>query len=159
MLYLKVCIFAQPKTSDIVVENEEIRHRGVVFDISGRRIDVSVKPEEACGSCKAKSVCAAGDGGQRIVSVMSEVPDMFSIGEEVEVSTARIMGVKAVIYAYVIPFVIMLSLLLALLEAGVSESTAGLSALCGVAAYYIVLFFFRRKLEKTIIFKIHKIYE
>lgn len=142
-----------------MVENEEIRHRGVILDICGRRIDVSVKPEDACGSCKAKSVCAVGDGGERIVSVMSDIPHMYTVGEEVEISTAKIMGVKAVIYAYVIPFVIMLFLLLALLDFGASESTAGLSAICGVVTYYIVLFFFRRKLEKTIIFKIHKIYE
>ncbi len=150
----------KPKTSDIVAESEEIGHRGVIVDISGRQIDVSVKPEDACGSCKAKGICAVGDGGERIISVMSEVPGMFEVGEEVEVSTSRIMGIKAVICAYVYPLFIMLVLLLALLEAGTSETVAGLSAIGGVVLYYLaLLFFFRRRLEKTIIFKIHKIYE
>ena len=53
----------------------------------------------------------------------------------------------------------MLVLLLGLLEFGASETVAGLSALGAVAIYYIVLAFFRKKIEKTIIFKIHKIYE
>lgn len=141
------------------MENEEIRHRGVIFDISGRRIDVAVKPEDACGSCKAKSVCAVGAEGERIVSVMSEVPSIFKIGEQVEVSTARAMGINAVVYAYIIPFFIMFVLLLVLLDVGVSETVAGLSALGSVALYYIVLAFFRKKLEKTIIFKITKVYE
>lgn len=141
------------------MENEEIRHRGVIFDISGRRIDVAVKQEDACGSCKAKSVCAVGESGERIVSVMSEVPGIYQVGEEVEVSTSKVMGVKAVMYAYVFPFFVMLVILLALLELGASESAAGLSALGGVILYYIVLYFFRNKLERTIIFKIHKIYE
>ena len=142
-----------------MVENKEIRHRGVIFNISGRRIDVAVKPEEACGSCKAKSVCAIGNEGERIVSVMSDISSAFEVGEEVEVSTAKAMGVKAVVYAYIIPFFIMLVLLLGLLEFGASETVAGLSALGAVAIYYIVLAFFRKKIEKTIIFKIHKIYE
>lgn len=141
------------------MEDTEIRHRGVIFDISGRRIDVAVKPGEACGSCKAKSVCAVGDGGERIVSVMSEVTNMFRVGEEVEVSTAKATGVKAVVYLYIIPFFIMLVTLLGLLELGATETVAGLSSLGGVALYYVVLSFFRKKVEKTIIFKIHKIYE
>lgn len=148
-----------PKTSVRVLENEDIRHRGVVFNISGRRIDVAVKPEEACGACKAKSVCAVGNEGERIVSVMSEVPAMYSVGEEVEVSTGKAMGIKAVVYAYIFPFFIMFVLLLGLVEFGASEPVAGLSALGAVAVYYIVLSFFRKKVERTIIFKIHKIYE
>lgn len=143
-----------------MAEIEEIRHRGVVSDISGRRIDVCVKPDDACGSCKAKSVCGAGEGGERIISVMSEVSGIFQVGENVEVSTSMIMGIKAVVYAYIYPLFIMLFLLLVLIQMGISEAVAGSSALIAVALYYIALMlFFRKKLEKTIIFQIHKIYE
>ena len=128
----------------------------MVFDIVGKRIDVSIEAREACASCKVKNVCGMGESEQKIVSVMAENPAVFHIGEEVIVSVGQGMGLKAVVLAYVVPFALLLCTLLILLEAGIEEALAGLFSLGAVALYYCVLYFFRKKIEREIVFKIRK---
>ncbi len=136
--------------------SHEIEHSGVVFDIVGKRIDVSVEAREACASCKVKSVCGMGEHEQKLVSVMVDEPAAFQIGEEVVVSVEQGMGLKAVLMAYVLPFLLLLCTLLVLLEAGMEEALAGLFSLGTVIIYYCVLYIFRKKIEREIVFKIRK---
>ena len=81
----------------------------------------------------------------------------FEPGETVEVFTERSMGIKAVFFAYVFPFLFIFSLLLVLLQNGASEPVAGLGALLSGGCYYIVLYLLRHKIEKEIIFKVRKL--
>ncbi|MCC8035646.1 MAG: SoxR reducing system RseC family protein [Rikenellaceae bacterium] len=135
----------------------DITHKGLIFDIVGNRIDVSVTPDNACAGCKAAAICTISETADKVVSVISDHPEYFEIGEEVIVSVGRGMGVRAVILAYVIPFLVLLFTLIGLLSADVSEPTAGLISLGAIAMYYSVLYFFRNRIERELIFKINKI--
>lgn len=136
---------------------KEIKHKGLIFDIVGNRIDVAVTPESACAACRAAAMCVISDKEEKVVSVVSEHPKIFSIGEEVEVTVGRGMGVKAVVLAYVVPFAVLLATLLFLISSGAGEPVAGLGALAAVGIYYLGLVFFRKHIESEIIFKINKI--
>ncbi|MCD7969145.1 MAG: SoxR reducing system RseC family protein [Alistipes sp.] len=135
----------------------EITHTGLVFDIVGKRIDVAVTPQTECASCKAASLCVAGQSGEKIVSAITEHPEFFSVGEQVRVSAQRGMGIKAVFLAYILPFIVLMAVLIILTSAGSDEAVAGLAALAAVAVYYICLYFFRHSIEREIIFKIDKV--
>ncbi|MCD8073115.1 MAG: SoxR reducing system RseC family protein [Alistipes sp.] len=134
-----------------------ISHKGLIFDIVGNRIDVSVTPESACASCKAAAMCTMSESTEKVISVVSDHPSFFRVGEQVRVSVATGMGVKAVVLAYVLPFLVLLFSLIGLLSAGLPEPTAGLLSLGAVALYYICLYFFRTHIERELIFKIDKI--
>ncbi len=66
------------------------------------------------------------------------------------------MGMTAVLWAYVVPFVVLLGALVAASLAGWSDGAAALAAVGGIALYYGTLYLLRERLEKKIHFKIHK---
>ena len=136
--------------------NGELEHRGTVLAVNTGWVDVAIQPEEACGSCKAKSACGMSEQGEKVVSVATELTDAYSVGDQVTVSVSRRMGFKAVFLAYVIPFVLLLVSLLVLVGQGVGEGASGLISLGILALYYMVLYLFRDRIGREIVFKISK---
>ncbi|MBE6209602.1 MAG: Fis family transcriptional regulator [Rikenellaceae bacterium] len=134
-----------------------IEHKAVVVAVEGSVVEVEMTVEEACAGCRAKEICGVGTGERRVVAVHDSMAQYYEVGEQVSISIEEIMGVKAVIYTYIIPFFIMITLLLGLKAAEASDLVAGGSALLAAGLYYVVLWFFRSRLEKEIVFKIKKL--
>ena len=134
-----------------------IEHKAVVTDVDGDVIDVEMTVADACASCKAKAAC--GLDGQKRKLLRLEIQDgqRYSKGETVMIDIETIMGVKAVVYSYIIPFFILLGVLLVLLSVGTGEMIAGCSSLGAMLLYYGVLYLFRHRLERTIRFRVRKI--
>ena len=118
-----------------------------------------IEAEGACASCRAKTLCGMSESQDKLISVATVDAPYYQIGEEVEVSVQQQMGIKAVMIAYVFPFLLVMAVLLGLLEGGVNELSAGLSALGLLVLYYIGLILFRRRIAKDIVFEIHKLQE
>lgn len=137
--------------------SSNINHIGTVAAVGSNVVDVLIHAKEACASCYAKGSCGAAEGESKVISVYTEQAQFYNVGESVEVSISQTMGIKAVIIAYVFPFLLTLGLLLGLLKSGVSELVAGISALVLMTVYFIGVYVFRNKIEKEIIFKITKI--
>lgn len=131
-----------------------VEHEGIVKAIEGGRVDVEVTVQSACGSCKAHSSCAMSEQAEKIVTVWTEDAEHYEVGQQVTVEMEQVMGIKAVVYAYVVPFFIILGVLLVLMECGAGEVISGLSSLGACALYYIGLWLLRHKLEKVIVFRI-----
>lgn len=135
-----------------------IKHKGEVIGIEGDRIEVKMTVESACTACRVKSVCGMDESEDRIVSVKdAALSGMLSIGEKVMVSISEGVGMKAVMYSYILPFLVLVSVLVIASVVQESEGVAAIMALAACAIYYIVLYVFRNKIEKEIIFKIDKI--
>lgn len=142
-----------------MAQQDSIRHTGTITSVGDGTVEVAVKPEEACGSCHAKSICgASGDNDRRMVVPVLD-PSEFTTGEIVEVSVEKTMGIRAVLLAYVVPFIVMFAVLLTMLRLGYSELKSGIWSLASVAVWFLLLRMFRRRLDKEIIFKVHKIDE
>ena len=136
---------------------KDIKHKGIVVGISQDMVEVMIKAESACTACKAKSVCGMDESEQMVIAIETPCAEAYSLDEEVAVSIKQIMGLKAVLYVYMLPFLIVLLSLIGLLQIGVSELTAGLGALGVLVIYYFLLYLFRSKVEKEINFGIEKI--
>lgn len=134
-----------------------IEHTGKVIFVEGDRIDVEMVVDSACSSCKAKAACGMSESKEKVVSLLTETARMYEVGDDVMVFMEQRMGIKAATYAYIIPFFIMLAVLLVMQEIGFSDLVSGLSSLGSLLVYYIVLFFFRKKIEKEFIFKLRKL--
>lgn len=126
-------------------------------EVGDKLVEVEFVTESACASCKAKGLCGVDEGNKRFVTVYEPLAQYYSVGEQVMIGVSEVMGMKAAIYAYIIPFFILLGTLLVTLHIGWSETMAGLTSLGLMALYYIVLYLFRRRIEKEIVFKIRKI--
>jgi sigma-E factor negative regulatory protein RseC len=140
-------------------ENEGgiLEHKGVVIALNHGWVDVAMQVESACIGCKVRGACGMADQKEKLVSVAADISETYSVGEEVIVSIGRSMGFRALFLSYVIPLVLLLVSLLALLGAGVGEGVAGLSSLGVLAIYYLILWLFRNRIRRKIIFKIRKI--
>lgn len=134
-----------------------IEHEGVIVEIKGNsKAVVSIVSKSACASCHAKGVCSAADQKEKKIEVTLSSDDNYSVGERVILSLESGIGLKAVLVLYVIPLIILLTLLLTLLNRKVSEPMSALISVGSVALYYVLVKIFNISLERNLYFKIRK---
>lgn len=134
-----------------------IEHEGVIVEIKGNsKAVVSIVSKSACASCHAKGVCSAADQKEKKIEVTLSSDDNYSVGERVILSLESGIGLKAVLVLYVIPLIILLTLLLTLLNCKVSEPMSALISVGSVALYYVLVKIFNISLERNLYFKIRK---
>lgn len=138
-------------------KNIEIRHRGRVCAITQEGVKVEILNKSMCAACHARSLCSLGDEQIKTVSVKYCDSSMFSIGEEVEVVMRQTMGLKAVLFSYVYPLIILMILLLSLPRLNINELFSALLAVLAVAAYYLILYLCRDRIAKSFILTIAKL--
>lgn len=135
----------------------EIRHCGQVIRVQGSKVSVRMTVNSACGACHARGVCGVGESAEKIVEADTASAGDFRVGDEVEVALVRnSMGVRSVVLAYVVPFFVLAGLLAGSVAAGAGEGVAALSAMGGVAVYYLLLYVLRERIGKSIKFTITK---
>ena len=138
-----------------------IKHDGIVIAVnSNGTVRVRIVQTSACASCKAKAMCASAESKEKELTAFtvhncsgSEV----KVGDEVVVMVQQKMGWKAVLLAYVLPFAVMMSVVaVGNGVLGVREEVIGTAALCAMGVYYIVLGFFKDKIQKEFSFTARK---
>lgn len=136
-----------------------MEHEAVVVEVIAeqKRVDVEMVVSGACGSCKAKAVCGGGESQVRQVAAYTDHPELYNVGDRVVISIEQIMGYKAIVLSYIVPLIVML-VALALTHSRYGDLVAGISALGACVLYYIVLAFFRKRLERVIVFSIKNKY-
>lgn len=123
-----------------------IKHDGIVIAVNGDgTVRVRIVQTSACASCKAKAMCASAESVEKEIDAVSD--GLLAIGDEAEVLVAEKIGWKAIFLAYILPFVVLLGSVLVLNEF-MKEELAGTIALCAMGVYYIVLGFFKNKIQK-----------
>ncbi len=138
------------------MESKAIHHKGRVVDIREGKIVVVLHKSGACGGCKAKDKCGMVESENREVEVAYPRDKEFEVGESVVVSVTMGMGRRAVIFAYVLPLLILVfSMVLGGIFA-LAEWALALIGLVGVACYYFFLYLVRGKIEQKINFTITK---
>lgn len=137
-----------------------MEHKARIVEIVAeeKRVEAEMVVDSACGSCKAKEVCGQGESQSRKVTVYVDHPEIYSVGQEVTIYIEQIMGIQAVVYSYIVPFFLMLAALFVTNSMALGDLVAGVSALGVCALYYVVLYFFRKRLERVIVFRIKNEY-
>ena len=136
------------------MKKEEITHKGRIVEITPEFTTVEIVSESACSACHAKGLCGVSESKTKAVQLPTRGWDNWQVGDEVSVCLKASMGHKAVWIAYVIPLVVLVSVLLALAPKG--ELLAGLCAIGAVALYYLLIFLMRGKLRDQYVFSIRK---
>lgn len=135
---------------------EDIRHTGVVLSTDGEKVRVEILQTSACAACKAKQMCMSSESQQKIIDAIMSEP--MKAGDEVEVVVREHLAWKAVLLAYILPFIVMVGVIAALdLLTDWSEAITGTLSLCAIALYYIGLSLFKHRLQKQFSFTARKI--
>ena len=136
--------------------DELIRHEGIVLSINGEKAHVQIVQTSACSACKARSMCMSSESQSKEMDAIMLEPT--KIGDKVEVEVRERLAWKAVLLAYILPFIVMLAII-AILDFATdwSEAVVGTLSLCGIALYYIGLSVFRNRLQKQFSFTARKL--
>ncbi len=131
-----------------------IEHEGIVEKISGNLVTVRILQQSACSACHAKDMCMAADSKEKLV----EIPDVtgrYRLNDRVIIEGKESIGYKAVLWAFVIPLLILLATLVVSLTVWeFNEIEAALTSMAALAPYYLVLYLLRDKMAKSFRFNI-----
>ncbi len=134
--------------------NDKIRHIGIVDHISGDCVSVRILQSSACSGCKVAGHCNAAETKEKIIDVRDSNASKIIRGEQVTVVADATVGLRASLYAYILPLLLMIIILITVLQITHSEMMAALSAIGSLLPYYIVLYVFRKKLKSRMLFAI-----
>ncbi|MCF6181731.1 SoxR reducing system RseC family protein [Lutibacter sp.] len=127
-----------------------VKHEGIISKISKSAVTVTLLESTNCETCNAKGACGASESNIKEIEII-DTNDSHKLNEIVNVILKKELGLKAVFWAYVFPFILMLfTLILALLF--LKEWIAGLLSILVLIPYYFVIYLMKKPLEK--IFKI-----
>lgn len=135
--------------------SERIEHSGFVTRVEGKNIQVQIIQMSACSSCHAKGACSAADMDEKFVDVES-TDDTLRIGDIVNIVGESSTGLLAVLLAFVIPFMLILTSLFVLRNIVPNEAVSGTVSLALLIPYYIILSLFNKKLKRKLQFRIEK---
>ena len=137
--------------------DELIRHTGVVKRVDGDVAHVEIVQTSACSACKARSMCMSSESRQ-MSDVRCQMSEPLQVGDQVEVLVRERLAWKAVLLAYILPFIVMLGIIAVLdFATDWSEAVVGTLSLCGIALYYIGLSVFKHHLQKEFSFSARKV--
>ena len=88
-----------------------VSHEGIVTNIKGDDVEIKILSKSACASCNIKTACNMSEMQEKIITIATPKNKELSVGQEVKVSIALGQANKAVIFAYVIPSIILISMI------------------------------------------------
>lgn len=130
----------------------ELRQSATIVQVTDTEIVVEVCRESSCKACAAKSMCSAGGSEGSSGHLMTLRGDGVerSVGDSVTVVVSERRAAMAVVLAYLIPVFVVVGLLLVFQAFGVSELISGLVVLLVLAAYFLAIKIFDKRIGKEL---------
>ncbi|NCO63378.1 MAG: SoxR reducing system RseC family protein [Flavobacteriales bacterium] len=140
--------------SNLASKNSFI-HSGVISKIKDDLVTVTLEQNIHCEACHAKGSCGISESENKEIEILNSI-DSFKINEQVTVVLRKALGLKAVFWAYVFPFILMFGALL-IASSFVKEWVAGLISLFVLIPYYLLLYFLKNMFKKIFEISVLKI--
>ena len=132
-----------------------IQHVGTVESIAGYHVRVRFVQTSACATCAAHKYCNSSESKEKMIDVYTKDAVHYQVGQTVKVLGTTSMGMRAVLWAFGVPFVVLVAVLYATwMVTGGDEPLSALAALASLALYYLILYFCRGKMAKRFVFTI-----
>lgn len=135
-----------------------IEHQGFIKSIQQESISVVIAQDSACSACAAASLCHASNQNQKTIEVTSKDAGNFHVGQQVTVIGEVGLGLRATLWAYIVPLSLLMGVLTSVISQTGNEALGALAALLSLALYYVLLFMFRGKVRKFFSFRIVNAY-
>ena len=133
---------------------EGIKHEGYVSNIENNLLTVSLKGNINCEGCKAQSACGVSESNDKEIEIIDNIQG-FKLNDTVDVVLEKSLGLKAVFWAYVFPFILII-LTLIITTNFLKEWIAGLVSLFILIPYYFLLFVLKDTFQKAFRISIFK---
>lgn len=131
-----------------------IRHEGIIDSIEEGCVHVRILQTSACAACKVKGYCNAAEAKEKLVDVYCDDVAAYRTGQEVTVATSGDVAARALLWAFGLPFVVMVGVLALVLWRTGDEGLAAVSGLLSLVPYYGLLFLLRHRMRRQLAFVI-----
>jgi len=122
---------------------------GIVRAIQGDQIEVEITISSACSECHAKSICIPSDHKRETVLAQRLYNEHFEVGDKVQLVLKGSAGGKAVVLAYLLPFLVLMVALFGTYAITKSELAGVIVSVVFVVIYYIILKTQNKKIEQN----------
>lgn len=122
----------------------------IATDPTRNTVHVSLKATGACAGCSARKACTMSESQDKKWTVDCPEADTFTVGETACLQIQETIGLKAVGWAYALPAMTLIGIIVGLSFITDNELIIGLSALGGVILYIGLLRLFRNRLNRTL---------
>lgn len=136
--------------------NDEIRHDGVVERVEEGCLHVRILQATACGRCQVSAHCHIAEGKEKLIDVVTSDARRYEVGESVEVVASRSVGMKAVAWAFGMPFIVMVATVFVVSFFTHNEGLSALMGLLSLVPCYAGLYLWRDHLKRTLAFRVRK---
>lgn len=120
------------------MDNEVIRHSGEIIELGEGIAKVKIIQTSACAECMAKGMCTASDKTEKIIEAEANTSTL-SVGETVWVEGHKNLGIIAVLFAYIMPFLLILLTMVIAGQFTENELLVGTISLLILIPYFIVM--------------------
>ncbi|MBR5603461.1 MAG: SoxR reducing system RseC family protein [Bacteroidales bacterium] len=135
--------------------NQRISHEGIITNINDNNVEIKILSKSACVSCNIKGACNMSEMKEKIISIPLPKDKNLSIGQEVKISMGLGQANRAVIFAYLIPAIILVSMIFILNALKIDEGLNALISVGSLAPYYLILYLFRNRIKQKFEYEIH----
>ncbi|MBP7508364.1 MAG: SoxR reducing system RseC family protein [Prolixibacteraceae bacterium] len=136
--------------------SNKVIHNGFVKEINPGKIKVGMTVLSGCASCNIKGACSMAEKTDKDIEIECNSND-YKIGQEVMVELETSLGLKAILFSYVLPLVIIITTLIIASSFLQNELLVALLALTSVIPYYLILYLFRRNISKKFTYNVSHI--
>ena len=132
------------------VNPDTIDHIGIVQKADDKSVTVCISSASACSGCHAKGACNLSEKEEKII----EVSGNYNVkpGDTVTILMKRSMGYAALFLGYILPLTAVIIVLLLLISINTPELIAGLTSLAILIPYYLILLFFKTRINEKFTF-------
>ena len=130
-----------------------IKHQGIVENINGSHLQVRIIQTSACASCSVKGHCTSADTKEKLIDVIDE-SSSYQPGDRVWVTGELSMGVMAVLFAFIFPFLILIISLFVFMAIWNDELRSALCSLALLVPYYYILWLNKSRMGKKFSFSV-----
>lgn len=131
-----------------------IEHNGTVERIMSHTVVVSIAQETACAACFVASLCHSADKEQKSIEIVTPEASKYEVGQPVTIVGEVGLGLRAVIWAYVVPILLVVGVLMFVSYLTAREGLAAVIALSSLVPYYIILYGLRGMLQRRFSFSL-----
>lgn len=132
-----------------------IEHEGVVESLSDSTITVAINQRSACAGCHAYGQCSAAESKVKQVEVLKANANCdCKVGDKVKVTATMGTGRTAVLFACIIPLVLMAITLVISSRLTDNDAISGTISLGVLLPYMLVLWLTRNKFRNKLTFSI-----
>ena len=132
-----------------------IKHQGIVENINGSHLQVRIIQTSACASCSIKGHCSSADTKEKLIDVINDdASSSYQPGDRVWIIGELSMGAMAVLFAFVLPFFVLIISLFVFMAVWNDELASALCSLGLLIPYYYILWLNKSRLGKKFSFSI-----